>query len=182
MLSKARLLAPGDPSVLAYLYVLSGKPEYENTLIRYFDKLDAEFFIGKAFLETGRPERAAFFLSRLCRIIPVYRRGQICLAASLAGSGDWEGGAKIYFREHAGRQDPVFLEKEILAAFRKWSESPAASAQAHFFYGQALRLFGHYAKALEAQKQALLLAPGHALIKREIQRLGELKESYLRAD
>lgn len=178
-LARARSKAPGDPDILALSFVLTGQAEFQDRLQRYFDGLDRDFFIGKAFLEWGEPERAVPYFTRLGRLLPFYRRGQIYLAASLAGSGQFEKGAELYFAALAKRPDPVFLENEILQAFRKWTEIPPASARSFFFYGLALRQFGHFAAALGEQQKALSLAPGHALIKEEIRRLAAIGQGHL---
>ncbi len=177
-LSRARSKAPGDPEILALSFVLTGLAEFQDRLQRYFDGLDRDFFIGKAFLETGEPERAVPYFTRLGRLLPFYRRGQIYLAASLAGSGQFEKGGETYFAALAKRPDPVFLENEILQAFHKWTEIPPASARSLFFYGLALRQFGHFAAALSEQQKALSLAPGHTLIKEEIRRLAGLRQGH----
>jgi tetratricopeptide (TPR) repeat protein len=171
LLAAAGREAPGDPEILAFSFVLTGREEFKNRIDRYFDRLDRDFFIGKAFLEMGEPGRAVPYFTRLGRLLPFYRRGQIYLAAALAGSGQTEKGAEIYFAALAKRQDPVFLEKEVLSALRHWAETPPAKARSHFFYGLALRQFGHFRSALAEQQKALALAPDHQMIKREIQRL-----------
>ncbi len=177
-IAKARRNAPGDPEILALSYVLTGQTEFQDRIQRYFDGLDRDFFVGKAFLETGEPKRAVPYFTRLGRLLPFYRRGQIYLAASLAGSGQFEKGAKIYFAALARRLDPVFLENDILPALRKWTDIPPANARSHFFYGLALRQFGHFAAALSEQHKALSLAPGHTLIKEEIRRLAGIRQGH----
>ncbi len=175
-LTQAGMEAPGDPEILALSYVLTGRTDFRDRIERYFDGLDRDFFIGKAFLEIGEPKQALPYLARLGRLLPFYRRGQIYLAAALAGSGQAEKGAEIYFAALARRQDPVFLEEEILGAFRHWTEIPPASARSHFFYGLALRQFGRHASALDEQQKALSLAPGHTMIKKEMLRLAEIMQ------
>ncbi|MBU1996544.1 MAG: hypothetical protein KKF78_05255 [Candidatus Omnitrophica bacterium] len=39
---------PGDPWVLAHLYVITNDAEYKDKLIRYFDKIDANYYIQSA--------------------------------------------------------------------------------------------------------------------------------------
>jgi len=171
LLAAAGRQAPGDPEILALSFALTGREEFKNRIDRYFDRLDRDFFIGKAFLEMGEPGQAVPYFTRLGRLLPFYRRGQIYLAAALAGSGQAEKGAELYFAALAKRQDPVFLEKEMLSALRHWTETPPANARSHFFYGLALRQFGHFRSALDQQHKALALAPGHPMIEKEIARL-----------
>ena len=53
-LKKALEKNPGDPWVLSHLVALTDEPLYKMKLFRYFDEIDAEFFLGKAYLTTGR--------------------------------------------------------------------------------------------------------------------------------
>ena len=39
---------PGDPWTLAHLYVITDKKEYKNKLVRYFDIIDANYYISSA--------------------------------------------------------------------------------------------------------------------------------------
>jgi tetratricopeptide (TPR) repeat protein len=174
LLAKARREAPGDPEVLALSHVLTGQAEYSERIERYFDGLDRDFLVGNAFLEAGEAERAVPYFTRLCRRLPLYRRGQIYLAAALAGTGQYEKGAEIYFAALGKRRDPVLLQNEILQGLRRWGDVPPPSARSHFFYGQALRQFGLYAAAMKEQMIARLLSPGHPLVEKEIRFLVEL--------
>jgi len=174
LLAKARRSAPGDPEVLALSYVLTGKSEFKDRIARYFGGLDRDFFIGRAYLEMGDARRALPHLSRLGKALPFYRRGQVYLAAALAGSGQEEKGVSTFLAALERRRDPVFLEKEILQAFRQWRDLRPANARSRFFHGQVLRQYGHYAAALAEQLEALELSPGHPLIKREIGHLQDI--------
>ena len=47
-LKKALKKNPGDPWVLAHLYVITNEPQYKDKLIRYFDNIDANYYIRSA--------------------------------------------------------------------------------------------------------------------------------------
>jgi tetratricopeptide (TPR) repeat protein len=178
LLARARKEAPGDPEVLALSYALTGKSGFKDQIERYFDALDGDFLIGRAFLEIGDARRALPHLSRLGKLLPQYRRGQVYLAAALAGSGQEEKGVSVFLAALGRRRDPVFLENEILQGFHRWRDLQPASSSRRFFYGQALRQYGHYAAALMEQQEALKLSPGHALVEREIRHLQDIVSGF----
>ena len=84
---QALLRSPGDPAVLAQLACLTDDTSWADLVFRYFDDLDASFYLGRACLETGRAARAVESFGRLVTLLPDFVRGQVYRAAALGGSG-----------------------------------------------------------------------------------------------
>src|SRR5207249_3667872 len=53
ILQDAMQKAPGDPWILADLVVLTRNQQFKNRLETYFDEIDAQLFLGKAYLHFG---------------------------------------------------------------------------------------------------------------------------------
>ena len=64
----------GDPWVLSYLVALTKDSKYRMQLFRYFDDIDAQFFLGQAYLQTGQPAKAAQCFRSVIEWIPDFRR------------------------------------------------------------------------------------------------------------
>jgi tetratricopeptide (TPR) repeat protein len=64
---------PGDPWVLAHLAVLTGDMSYKNDLVRYFEEIDAAFFMGQAYVADGQVEAAKNSFSYIFRIDPKFQ-------------------------------------------------------------------------------------------------------------
>lgn len=166
--------SPGDPWTLSHLVALSGNSEYHKMLFRYFDDVDARFFLGQAYLENGDGTEAVKCFSYVLSIVPNYRRALIYLAAALGKNGHYEQGITPYREAIKMRPDPVLLEKEILFLFRNYSEQKPEDIYAQYSYGIVLRQFGHYQEALAIQEQALLSAPDTSAIQKEIEFLNKV--------
>jgi tetratricopeptide (TPR) repeat protein len=169
--------APGNPATLAHLAVLTGYPEYRDKLFRYFDDVDAQFFLGKAYLEIGNGNEAAKCFSYVIQILPEYRSALIYLAASLGKAGKYEEGVARYRQAIKMKSDPLLLEEEILFLFRKRSEQSPDNSFTQYSYGVVLRQFGHFAEALEIQNKALLVDQRNQIIQDEIRSLEKLRIS-----
>ncbi len=172
--------SPGDPWTLSHLAVLSGSADYHQMLFRYFDDVDARFFLGQAHLESGNGPEAVKCFSYVLSIVPNYRRALVYHAAALGTNGQYEQGIARYREAIKIRPDPVLLEKEILFLFRNYSEQKEKDVYAQYSYGIVLRQFGHYQEALAIQEQALLSAPDTSAIQKEIELLR--KEIHLPKD
>lgn len=70
---------PGDPWVLSGLFALSGKEIYRKSLFRYFDAIDARYFLGRAFLETGEPSKAMPHFLYVTQKVPMYAPARVYL-------------------------------------------------------------------------------------------------------
>ena len=162
--------SPGDPSSLAYLAALTDHKEYKQQLLRYFDEIDAAFFLGKAYLDTSNAAAAVEQFRYLTKMLPEFRKGFIYLAAALSESGKYVEAANIYKKAMAMNADPVFMEKEILKVFAELSQKEK-SAISYYSYGFVLRQFGHFREALEQQQKAIALDQSNQAIEEEIQKL-----------
>ena len=162
--------SPGDPSSLAYLAALTERNEYKQQLLRYFDEIDAAFFLGKAYLETSKPAAAVQQFRYVTTMLPEFRKGFIYLAAALSESGEYPEAAKHYRRAMAMRADPVFMEKEILKLFAELARKEESSIS-YYSYGFVLRQFGHFREALEQQQKAIALDQANQAIQEEIRKL-----------
>jgi tetratricopeptide (TPR) repeat protein len=167
-LQRALQHSPGDPYALAYLAALTEQDEFREKLLRYFDEIDAQFYLGQAYLEIGLGERAEESFSYVSRMIPEYRRGLIYLSAALVEAGQNSRAVKMYHEAQKMSQDPVMLEKPILRAFQELAKEFPQDAIRQYDYGMALRQFGYYNQALLVQKDALRLDPSNEEIEKEI--------------
>jgi tetratricopeptide (TPR) repeat protein len=64
---------PGDPWVLAHLAVLTGDMSYKNDIARYFEEIDAAFFMGQAYAVNGQVEEAEKSFSYIFRVDPKFQ-------------------------------------------------------------------------------------------------------------
>ena len=135
---------PGEPWALAQLAALTGEAAYEEELRRYFDEIDAAFFVGQASLEHRRFDLAADRLSRMVPIVPEYQRGLVYLAAALGGAGRLREGVAAYRSAVARGIRSLFLEKEIVDLFRRAAEMLPGDADARNEYGRVLSQFGRH--------------------------------------
>ena len=125
-LETALVASPGDPLVLALRSVVSDDASSREQLERYFDSIHAGFFVGRAQMELGSPERAVESLARVVAWVPEFRRARIYLAASLGKVARYSEGVDLYRTTVARQPDPVMLEEEIVEMFRLWvAEDPS---------------------------------------------------------
>lgn len=152
MMSRALQSLPGNPVVLAQLACLTGEESYGSKIFRYYDDIDAHFFLGTACLETGESEKAVAHLKQLSLYLPDYPKGLIYLAAALGATGRDTEAAEIYMGTTGGRSDMVILEEMILPVFARLAKD--GSPESLYRYGVVLRQYGHFREALQALKQA----------------------------
>jgi tetratricopeptide (TPR) repeat protein len=155
-LREALIRAPGDPWCLSALTTITGEKSKRNQLFRYFDDINAQFFLGQAALEFGSSQNNALpALDYLIGKIPESRRARIMLAAGLSGTDQIYLAAEIYREALRKSLDPALMEKEILNLFRTLSERNPDDPEGLYMYGFVLRQYGHYIEALEIQRMAL---------------------------
>jgi tetratricopeptide (TPR) repeat protein len=163
--------SPGDPWILSHLAALTGNRLYIARLFRYYDDIHANFFLGRAYLDTGSPLEAGTCFSRVVQALPEYRPAIVYLAASLAGAGQFEQAATVFLDAARMSQDPVLEEDRILLAFavlaRQNPEDPARKHQ----YGTVLYQYGHYHLALSTLRSVLELDSTRAGVREEIAKL-----------
>jgi tetratricopeptide (TPR) repeat protein len=141
-LDKALKRNPGDPWVLARCFALTGDPVYKKNLSRYFDEIDAQFFLGKALLETNQFPEAVQCFSYVKEKLPQYRRGLIYLSLGLGGMGEYQKAVENYTSALALSQDPVFAEKEIIAIFKTFAAQNPGAPRAEQLLKMVLSQFG----------------------------------------
>jgi tetratricopeptide (TPR) repeat protein len=121
---------PGDPWVLSHLAVLSKDERWEERVYRYFDAIDAAFFLGKAHFEMGSYDEAVRYLSYVVDLLPEYRRGVIYLSAALGKTGRIKEAVDLYETAIKKRQDPIMLEEEVLDVFQSYADQAPGDVEA----------------------------------------------------
>jgi len=134
--------APGDPAALALQAVLTGDATCRDRLERYFDPIHAHFFLGKAHLEFGDPERAIESFTFIVERLPESRRARIYLAAALGATGRVDEGVDLYRQTVSAQPDPVLLEGKIVSLFQRWVEERPDDPERSAALAGVLRSFG----------------------------------------
>ena len=171
-LKRALDSAPGDPAILAQLACLTDDAAYAGRIFSYFDNPDADFLLGRACLENGRPELAIAHLERLALALPEYRKGQIYLAAALGDAGEDARAAEVYRGANEQTAATVLLEERIVPIFERLAR--AGTPEAFYRYGVVLREYGRFPEALRALTRAA--AAGYAAAEADLRDLRPLLE------
>ncbi len=171
---------PGSPYALSQMFVLTRKIEYKKKIIRYFEEIDADFFIGKAFLEIGKPKFAKTYFENVLKHFPYYRRGLIYYAVSLNRLQEYKKAAFVYIKALKRRLDPAYFENDIVNIFKQWSQIEENNFIAKYYYGVVLGQFGYYDKAVAVLSKALALSDekNNNLIKKELKKMQKYAKSY----
>lgn len=164
----------GDPYLLSFLFALTSKQDYKDQLFRYFDDLDAQFYLGQAFLAAGKPAQAVSSFTYVVQKLPNLRRGYIFLSAALSQAGQIDLAARMYGKAMAMQPDPVLLEQDSIDLFAEKARKNPDNALAVYTYGVVLRQFGHYPEALQTQEAAAKLDPNDSRIRQEIDAIHEM--------
>jgi tetratricopeptide (TPR) repeat protein len=130
--------SPGEIWCLAHLFVLTNDARYHRELSRYYDSLDVAFAVGKAAFENRKYNEAVDQFIYLNRRLPQYRRALIYLSAAFAGEGKYQPAQNIYLSAQRIDKDYVFLEQDILEAFRHnvTADWPSRQRQVKKQFGQ----------------------------------------------
>lgn len=174
LLQEALQHSPGDPYVLSLLFALTSTQDYKDQLFRYFDDLDAQFYLGQAFLESGKPAEAVKSFTYVVQKLPNLRRGYIFLSAALSKTGQTDLATRMYGKAMAMQPDPVLLERDSIQLFADKARENPENALAIYTYGVVLRQFGHYPEALATQEAAAKLDPNNSRIQQEINAIHEM--------
>jgi tetratricopeptide (TPR) repeat protein len=169
---------PGDPWVLSHLTVLTGDVRYKNLIVRYFDEIDAEYFMGQAFLDNGRSDEAIGCFEYLAGKNPEYPDGLIYLSIALGARGDFERAARLYIQAWERKSEPLFAENEIINIFRQWEKRNPQSTEAKYYLGMVLKDFGHYDDALEMLQQVVQENPSIDRVKADIDWMKKARIMY----
>jgi len=172
LLHEALRRSPGEPDTLAHLACLTGDSAFETLLLRYFDDLDAAYYLGHACLETGRADAAVASFEYVLAALPKFRTVRIYLAAALGAAGRDAEAVDSYLAATRERPEPVMLEEQILPAFERWAASMPPE-QSHSL-GVVLREYGRFPEALRAFERAA--AAGNVESAREVQVMRRLAD------
>jgi tetratricopeptide (TPR) repeat protein len=169
---------PGDPWVLAYLTALTGDTRYKNLIVRYFDEIDAEYFMGQAFFDNGCIDEAIRSFEYLVGKNPEYYDGLVYLSVLTGEKGNVEHAARLYIQALTRNVEPLFAEDEVLNIFRQWEKQNPQSAEVKYYSGLVLKGFGQYDEALDKFRQVVRESPFMDEAKAEIDWLEKAKATY----
>ncbi len=147
LLERALERSPGDPFALAELIAL-GEGVHQESLLRYWSPLDAQYLLGRALMIHGRPREAAQALGFVIRRMGDFRDARVLLAAALGATGEFEDGARHYLEATRMRPEPILAATEISELFRRWAAANPDSLEAHLYAAQVLHRHGHFTEAL----------------------------------
>lgn len=177
-LKKSLEYNPGDPWTLSHLTVLTEDTIYKNKIIRYFDEIDAEYFMGLAYLADKKYDSAVKSFSYVIQKMPEYRNGFIYLAIGLGGANKFPEAARYYSLAMQKNREPLFKEKEILDIFRGWAAQEPINAQAQFYLATALSDFGYYEDAITVLSGLRDRFPTETLYLTQIMQFKDLIKKY----
>jgi len=169
---------PGDPWVLSHLSVLTGDARYKNMIVRYFDEIDAEYFMGQAFFDNGHIDQALRSFDYLVAKNPEYSDGLVYVSLLIGAKGDFEHATRLYIQALARNVEPLFAENEVLNIFHQWEKQNPQSTEAQYYSGLVLKGFGHYDEALVLLRQVVLENPTMDEAKTEISWIEKAKVIY----
>lgn len=170
---KALKGSPGSPFALSYLYALTGEEIYEKKICKYFDKIDAYYFIGRSFLKIRMFHSAVKYLSYVHETVPEFRKGNICYAVALAGSGDKVSAYTILVEAMKKRREPLMFEKEVKDVFRERIKIQPDNGAAHFYLGLVYEQYGNFSDGLEHYLKSQKLMGEREIISSKITRIKE---------
>lgn len=147
-LERADRQHPGNAWTAAALFALTTDGDYREKLNRWFDRLDAAYYIGLAALDFGRPEIAVPALGEVAAALPAAREPKVALAAALADAGRFEAACNLWMEAMKTRSSGAYEEK-ILRGFDGWAAGRGPGEFPRFVRAKALRQFGRFAEARE---------------------------------
>ena len=147
LLERSLERSPGDPFTLAELVAL-GDSTYQETLLRTWSSLDAQYLLGRALLIHGRPRDAAQALGFVVSRLPDFRDARVLLAAALGATDQIEEGTRHYLEATRTRPEPILAGPEISALFRRWAADHPESLEVQLYAAQVLHRHGHFREAL----------------------------------
>ncbi len=171
---KALAASPGNPYILAHLFVLSDQDSYRDQLIRYFNRMDADFFIGEAYLNINRPDLARPRFEAVLTAFPFFRKGLVLYALTLGRLKQYKNAVSIYLKALKRRVDPVAFEKDILGIFKRWAMQEPGNPVSRFYLGMIQGQFGHLGKGIATLESLSQLDPDNGLIRKELLKLKKM--------
>ncbi|MCK5004242.1 MAG: glycosyltransferase family 39 protein [Candidatus Aminicenantes bacterium] len=164
---------PGSPFALSRLFALTGDELYLKKLERYFDRIDACYFLGRAFMDLKMYHSSVKYLSYVREKLPEYRKGNISYAVALAGSGDLINSYNIYTEVLKKRGEPVMFESETIRIFSSRVEKQPGNGVAHYYLGLIYEQYGLYREALKSLLESEKLMDQTEIIFKKIKELRE---------
>jgi len=140
--------SPGNPFVLAELWVVTGDPHHRDRLLRLQGAIDARYLAGRAFLFYGRATEAVAELTWVVDRLPDFRTGRIYLAAALGAAGRVDEGAAHYLEAVRRQPDPLLLSAPISELFRRWAALHPENPRTRLVAAHVLHEHGRFREAL----------------------------------
>lgn len=163
---------PGDPFALAERVALSDDESDLQRLFSYLSPLDAQWILGRAYLEHGRFSKASAELGALLERQPEFRDARVFYAAALAGEGKLERGAREYLRAMETRLEPVLAGDSIADLFRGWSAQHPEHPETQIQAARVLHQLGFFREALDRFEALGDVPPEHeGPVRAEMERL-----------
>jgi len=97
---------------------------------------------------------AVKYLSYVNAMLPEFRKGNICFAVALYGSGDKVNSYNIYVEVFKKKREPVFFEAETIAIFRSRVKKQPDNGVAHYLLGQVYEVYGYFGEALKSYSRS----------------------------
>jgi tetratricopeptide (TPR) repeat protein len=169
---------PGDPWVLSHLAVLTADTMYKNRIVRYFDEIDVEYFMGLAFLDNGLVHESMNSFLYLVNKNPEFYNGLIYLSLLFGANGDYDHAARLFIKVLESKGEPLFAENEISNIFRQWEKQNPQSTEVKFYTAMVMKYFGHYDEALDLFQKVLQENPSMSAIKADIEWIRKAKTFY----
>lgn len=179
ILGEALERTPGDPFVLAELFVLTEEPRYREQLEAYWSAPDVFYLLGKALMAHGRNRDAAQVLTSLVERLEDFRDARVLLAAALGKSGDFEAAAGHFLRAMEQVSEPLLEGDAIVEVFRQWSAAHPEQFETQLYTARVLHHHGHFREAL---KRFQRLAPPPARQMEVAQEMAKLKRELEAVD
>ncbi len=160
--------SPGSPYALSKLYVHTGNKIYYEKLNSYFDRITAEFFLGRDYFNIGKYLQALKNFEYVAEKIPEYRKNMIYLAVTLGRLNRLIPAYNIGIKVIKMRADPFPFKDDFIKIFRYRIKEQPKNPVSYYYYGYILELSGDYKAAIENYSKGLELKPGEKLFKKRI--------------
>jgi len=145
---------PGSVFTLSHLFALTELQVYKKKIVRYYDIIDAEFFIGKANLGIEKYLKAKKNFEKVLNYFPNYRKALIYYAVTLGRLKLYDKAVVIYLKAIKNRIEPVYFEKDIINIFKKW-DNESNNTIRKYYLGLILGQYGYYKESIYYLNKAL---------------------------
>jgi len=148
ILEEALERSPGEPFVLAELFILTREPAYRERLDAYWSPPDIHYLLGQALLAHGRNREAAQVLTSLVERLGDFRDARVLLAAALGGADEIDAAAGHFLKAMEQVPEPLLEEDAIVNLFRRWAAAHPESFEAQLYAARVLHHHGYFREAL----------------------------------